>query len=74
MVVFFILWWLVLFMVLPFGVQRDDTPAEGHDAGAPKKAMIGRKMLITTAIAAVLFAIYWVIVEFDLIILKPPGA
>ena len=72
-VVFVIIWWLVLFMVLPFGVQRDDTPEEGHDPGAPRKPMILRKMLITTGIALVLFAVYGVIVEYDLITLRPGG-
>lgn len=74
LVVFIILWWLVFFMVLPFGVQRDDTPEEGHDPGAPKLARIGKKMAITTGIAGVLFLGYWAIVAFDLITLKPPGA
>lgn len=73
-VVYIILWWLVLFMVLPFGVQRDEAPEEGHDPGAPKRPGIARKMLITTAIATMLFAGYWAIVHFDLITLKPPGA
>jgi len=73
-VVFIILWWLVLFMVLPFGVRRDDAPQDGHDPGAPKVARIGKKMAITTAIATVLFLGYWAIVHFDLITLKPPGA
>jgi predicted secreted protein len=62
-VVYVILWWLVFFMVLPFGVQRNETPEEGHDPGAPKRALIGRKMLITTAVAAALFAVYWAVVE-----------
>ncbi|MEQ8601929.1 MAG: DUF1467 family protein [Marivibrio sp.] len=73
-VVFIILWWLVLFMVLPFGVQRDDNPDAGHDHGAPKFARIGKKMAITTALATLLFLGYWAIVAFDLITLKPPGA
>ena len=32
-VVYIIAWWLVFFIVLPIGVQRDDNPKEGHDVG-----------------------------------------
>ncbi|MCR9221923.1 MAG: DUF1467 family protein [Alphaproteobacteria bacterium] len=73
-VVYIIIWWLVLFMVLPFGVRRDEAPETGHDPGAPKVAMIGKKMLITTAIATALFALYFAIVYFDLVTLRPEGA
>ncbi len=33
--IFFVLWWLVLFAVLPFGVKRDEKPELGNDPGAP---------------------------------------
>lgn len=73
-VVFLIIWWLVLFMVLPFGVRREEEPKPGHDPGAPKPLRIGRKMLITTGITCVLFAGYWAVVHYDLITLRPPGS
>ena len=34
-VVYFLIWWLVLFAVLPWGVQREENPQPGHDPGAP---------------------------------------
>ena len=69
-VVFLVIWWLVLFMVLPFGVRRNEAPEEGHDHGAPVQPMLWRKAAATTAISAVLFAIVYVIVEFELIALS----
>ena len=39
-VVFIVIWWLVLFMVLPWGVRRTETPEAGHDPGAPAKPML----------------------------------
>jgi predicted secreted protein len=57
-VVFVIIWWLVLFTVLPWGVRRSENPEEGHDHGAPVRAQIGRKLLITTGIAIVLFGVF----------------
>ena len=70
-VVYVILWWIVLFMVLPFGVRRSEEVEPGHEAGAPANPMLWRKALITTAIAAVLWGLaYWVI-ESDLISFRP---
>lgn len=64
--VFFIIWWVVLFTVLPFGVrsQLEDGHIEpGTEAGAPIAPRIGFKLLLTTAIAVLVFAIfYWLTV------------
>lgn len=46
-------WWLVLFMVLPWGVRMAEKPAVGHAASAPVRPQIRRKLLITSAIALV---------------------
>ena len=64
---YFVIWWISLFLVLPFGVKKntDDTP--GIEAGAPEKSMIGRKMLINSVLALVLFLVFWGIVESDVI-------
>jgi predicted secreted protein len=59
--VYFTIWWVTLFAVLPWGVRSSaeagvtDAPA-GVDAGAPHRPHIGRKALATTIIAALLFA------------------
>ena len=62
-VVFIIIWWLLLFMVLPWGVRRTENPEEGHDPGAPARPMLARKLAITTGIAIVLFGIFYGVVE-----------
>jgi predicted secreted protein len=57
--VYFVLWWLVIFMVLPFGVRRDADPEHGNDPGAPRYPMLMRKFLWTSVITAVLtFGVY----------------
>jgi predicted secreted protein len=48
---FFLIWWVVLFAVLPWGVRSqlesgDTTP--GTDPGAPVVPKLGRKLLWTT--------------------------
>jgi len=58
--IYFVLWWVVLFAVLPFGVRsqmEEGEGAAGTDPGAPTAARMGRKLLWTTVISAVLFAI-----------------
>ncbi|MGE0254010.1 MAG: DUF1467 family protein [Alphaproteobacteria bacterium] len=65
--VFIVLWWLVFFAVLPWGIQRDDAPRTGNDPGAPLRPRLLRKALLTTAIAAVLFAIVYVVIDGGLL-------
>jgi predicted secreted protein len=70
-VVYVIIWWLVFFMTLPFGVRAAHEAGEevqpGNDAGAPVKPMLGTKMAITTLIAGALWGVaYWLIAS-DLI-------
>ncbi len=57
--VYFVVWWIVLFAVLPFGVKTVETVEAGHDAGAPVSAHMIRKVVATTAISAAVFAIGW---------------
>jgi len=62
--IFLVIWWLVLFMVLPWGIQSipSEDVVKGHAAGAPRRPRVITKMLVTTAISIVLwFVIYWVI-------------
>jgi len=61
-VVYALIWWVVLFAVLPWGIERDENPAPGHDAGAPKAPRLWIKMAVTTGISAVLWLIaIWLI-------------
>ena len=66
-VVFVLIWWLVLFTVLPWKADAPKEPGKGHSPSAPAHPMLVRKALITTAITLVLFAIVYVVIDFDLI-------
>ena len=62
--IYFVIWWITLFAVLPFGVRSaHETGAiveEGHDAGAPMFHRLWAKAAVNTVIAAVVFAgVYW---------------
>jgi len=59
-----VIWWIVLFAVLPFGVKAqtgDIIP--GTDTGAPIAPQMWRKALVTTVIAAIVWALVaWIII------------
>ncbi len=61
--IFFVLWWIVLFAVLPFGVrsQPEEETLLGTDRGAPSRFRFGRKMLATTVVTIAIFAVYYVL-------------
>lgn len=57
--VYFTIWWIVLFVTLPFGVRslhETDGMTEGADPGAPVAPQMARKALWTTGISALVFA------------------
>ncbi|MCP3466060.1 MULTISPECIES: DUF1467 family protein [unclassified Bradyrhizobium] len=58
--IYFVLWWVTLFVTLPFGVRsqhEDGVGAPGTDPGAPILTGMRRKLIWTTLISAVVFAI-----------------
>ena len=58
--IYFVLWWLVLFLTLPFGVRsqhEDGDGAPGTDPGAPVLARMGSKLIWTTVITAIVYGI-----------------
>ena len=62
--IFFLIWWIVLFAVLPWGVRSQHEGGEmvpGTDPGAPTSFRLGRKLLWTTLVAAVIYAVCYVV-------------
>jgi predicted secreted protein len=58
--IYFVLWWITLFVTLPFGVRsqhEDGVGVPGTDPGAPIASQMGRKLIWTTLISAVIFAL-----------------
>jgi predicted secreted protein len=57
---YFIIWWTVLFAILPFGVRSQAESGEvtaGTEPGAPIAPRMRSKALWTTIIAAIVFGI-----------------
>ena len=53
---YFVIWWIALFLVLPWGVTRNANPVDGQDPGAPVNPHIKRKFLATTILSAIIWA------------------
>ncbi|MEM7444908.1 MAG: DUF1467 family protein [Pseudomonadota bacterium] len=67
--VFVMVWWVVFFAVLPWGVSSNTEPSleEGHAYGAPKRPRLLLKIAVTSGISVLIWlAIFWVI-EAELI-------
>ena len=63
-VLYTLIWWVALFAVLPIGVQTavEPDPVTGW-SGAPSHPMIGRKLLITSCVAAVVWGMCVAVIE-----------
>jgi predicted secreted protein len=54
--IYFLIWWIVLFAVLPWGVRAQDEGAPGTDPGAPRVPRLVAKLIWTTVVAGVVWA------------------
>ena len=64
--IYFIIWWITLFAILPIGVrtQHDEEDVTlVTTESAPLKLNMGRKLVITSLVSAVLFGIYVLLTE-----------
>ena len=60
--IYFVIWWTMLFAVLPFGVRSQHetgTVVPGTEPAAPLAPMMLKKAIWTSIIAAVIFAGFW---------------
>jgi len=69
--VYLVIWWTALFAILPLGNKTyaelgEEVPG-GGDPGAPVNPNLKRKFLLTTVVAAIVFAVFWLVVHFGLI-------
>ncbi len=68
--IYFLIWWIVLFAVLPFGVRNQEEAGDvvpGTDPGAPALHRLWSKLGWTTLVATVVFGILLFVYERGLI-------
>ncbi|SJZ47179.1 Predicted secreted protein [Enhydrobacter aerosaccus] len=64
--VYLVIWWTILFAVLPLGVRRVQNPGKGQDRGAPERPDILKKVVITSLVAGVLWIGFYVLHQADI--------
>ena len=60
--IYFVVWWIVLFAVLPFGIRTQAEEGEvvaGTSASAPVRPALVRKAIATSVVAAILVGALW---------------
>lgn len=70
--IYFIIWWVALFAVLPWGVrsqQENGIIVPGSDPGAPAIPKLKQKLLWTTVLASLVFGLWFVIYSYRLVTL-----
>ena len=70
--IYFIVWWITLFAVLPWGVRSQAESGEvvpGSDPGAPAIPHLVAKLAWTTVVASVVFAVMALVYAYRLVTL-----
>lgn len=68
--IYFLIWWIVLFAVLPWGVRaQGEGGAPGTDPGAPVLPHLRAKLAWTTAVATIVFVALWCVYTWQLVTL-----
>jgi predicted secreted protein len=68
--VYFLIWWVVIFAVLPWGVRVPDNPEPGHAPSAPVNPHMGLKVIATTIVSALIWVIVWYVLDSGWISLR----
>jgi len=63
--VYFVIWWTILFCILPLGVRKAENPGRGEERGAPERPELLRKAIITTIVSGVLWLAFYGLYQAD---------
>lgn len=66
-IIFILSWWMILFMVLPWGIEMVGANDEGNLPAAPKHHNLKKKLMITTVIASVVTVIIFLIIQSGIV-------
>jgi predicted secreted protein len=71
--IYFLIWWIVLFAVLPWGVRSQEESGDvvsGTDPGAPSVPRLLMKIVWTTIVATIVFAAFYVSYVYRLVTIE----
>jgi predicted secreted protein len=63
--IYFILWWVVLFAMLPFGLRTQDEEDDvtlGTVSSAPRGPHMLRAFLLTTVVSGLIFGVFYAVI------------
>jgi len=60
---YFLVWWVLLFTVLPWGVEKEKDSEMGNDPGAPKNPLLKKKIIVTSVMSMVLLIVAYILIE-----------
>ncbi len=66
-VVYLLIWWTVLFAVLPWQVKHEKDPVVGHATGAPVNPRLKFKFIVTSCISALIWLIVFVLIKMQIV-------
>lgn len=70
---YFVIWWTILFAVLPFGVRtqaEDGSVVPGTPESAPVRPRLLRLFLVNSLVAAVIFGCVWATIVYRILPLE----
>ncbi|MDP3532160.1 MAG: DUF1467 family protein [Alphaproteobacteria bacterium] len=65
-VIYVVLWWVTLYAVLPWGIQRSEVLVKGQEIGAPDKPHMKIKLIVTTSISFALWLIVYALITAEI--------
>jgi predicted secreted protein len=71
--VYFVIWWVTLFAVLPIGIrsqQENGSVVQGSEPGAPARMNLGRIILVNSIVASFVFVLFWLIYVLNILDLQ----
>lgn len=66
-VVYLMVWWTVLFAILPWGNRPSETPVTGNTVSAPDKPKILKKFMVTTLVSAIIWLLIYGLISSNVI-------
>ena len=70
-IIYIIIWWIVLFAILPIDVNRAKiAKIDGEDSGSPENPKMLKKFLYCTGISTVIFSLIFLLIKFEYLNLR----
>lgn len=66
-ILYFLIWWTLIFTVLPWRATPSKQPLTGNAASAPDKANIKLKFLINTVLSAAVWLVLFLLTHFNIL-------